>query len=51
MLLLKHIPAAGRDMYEIHSERGQESVRRVVEMLAGHDINHTMQIEQRLPGS
>ncbi len=31
-----------------HSERGQESVERTVEMLAGHDINHIQQIERIL---
>jgi hypothetical protein len=29
-------------------QRGRETVTRVVAMLAGHDLNHTMQIEDRL---
>ena len=36
--------------YGIHSERGQESVRTVVRMNAGHDINHLQQIEAILVG-
>jgi hypothetical protein len=34
----------------VHSERGKETVRRVSEMLAGHDINHRKQIESILAG-
>ena len=29
----------------IHSERGQESIERIVAMMAGHDINHLEQVE------
>jgi uncharacterized damage-inducible protein DinB len=29
-----------------HSERGQESIERIVLMVAGHDINHIQQIER-----
>jgi hypothetical protein len=36
------------ECYGVHSERGRETVTRVVAMLAGHDLNHTMQIEDRL---
>jgi hypothetical protein len=32
------------DCYGMHTERGKETVRRVVELLAGHDINHLRQI-------
>jgi hypothetical protein len=32
----------------MHSERGKETVTRMVEMLAGHDLNHVKQIEERL---
>ena len=31
--------------FGIHAERGEESVERIVEMMAGHDINHLRQIE------
>jgi hypothetical protein len=30
----------------IHSERGQETIEHIVRMFAGHDINHTKQIER-----
>jgi len=36
--------------YGMHSERGKETVKRVTEMLAGHDINHLTQIRRMLPG-
>ena len=49
VLLLKSLPRESWDLYGMHSERGKETVRRVVEMLAGHDVNHMMQIEERLP--
>ena len=29
----------------MHSERGMETVARLTEMVAGHDINHMAQIE------
>ncbi len=34
--------------YGMHSERGQESVAHIVNMLAGHDVNHLQQIERIL---
>ena len=30
----------------MHSERGQETVERIVLMFAGHDLNHVQQIER-----
>ncbi|MBI4563716.1 MAG: DinB family protein [Planctomycetes bacterium] len=47
--LLKRLPRGRWDSYGMHSERGKETVTRVVEMLAGHDLNHLMQIKERLP--
>lgn len=29
----------------MHSERGEETLERILHMMAGHDINHTIQIE------
>jgi len=46
--LLKSLPSESWDSYGMHSERGKETVTRVAEMLAGHDINHIMQIKERL---
>lgn len=46
--LLKSLPRESWDFYGMHSERGKETVTRVVEMLAGHDVNHMKQIKERL---
>jgi hypothetical protein len=35
--------------YGMHSERGQETIERIVRLAAGHDINHLQQIERILP--
>jgi uncharacterized damage-inducible protein DinB len=32
----------------MHAERGEETLERILHMMAGHDINHTMQIEKIL---
>ena len=32
----------------LHAERGEESIERILHMMAGHDINHLKQIEQIL---
>ena len=34
--------------YGMHAERGEESVERIVQMMAGHDINHLEQVERIL---
>jgi hypothetical protein len=34
--------------YGMHSERGKEGARRIVELCAGHDINHLRQLEGML---
>ena len=33
------------DYFGMHSERGQESVRKMITHVAGHDLNHLRQIE------
>ena len=48
LALIKSIPKAMWDNYGMHSERGKESVTRVVHMFAGHDLNHLAQIERIL---
>ena len=48
LALIKSIPKAMWDNYGMHSERGKESVTRVVHMFAGHDLNHLGQIERIL---
>ena len=46
LALLKSIPKPMWENYGIHSERGSETVARITEMVAGHDINHMSQIEK-----
>ena len=48
--LLKSLPRGMWDNYGMHSERGKETVTRVTEMMAGHDINHLRQIRRNLKG-
>jgi hypothetical protein len=36
--------------YGMHSERGQETIERMVRMTAGHDMNHLQQIEEIVRG-
>lgn len=50
LTLYKSLSAAQWQMYGIHSERGQESVERIVRMVAGHDLNHLQQIERIISG-
>ncbi|MCI0707335.1 MAG: DinB family protein [Ignavibacteriae bacterium] len=49
--LLKSITKEQWEMFGMHQERGKETVARVVEMYAGHDINHMLQIEGILNGT
>jgi uncharacterized damage-inducible protein DinB len=48
--LLKSLTKKMWESYGMHSERGKESVLRITEMMAGHDINHRRQIEALLEG-
>jgi len=34
--------------YGMHAERGEESIERILAMMAGHDINHLEQVERIL---
>lgn len=42
--LLKALKPEQRELFGIHSERGQESVTLLSDMMAGHDLNHIRQI-------
>jgi hypothetical protein len=42
--LLKSLTPEKWERHGMHSERGRETVRRVAEMMAGHDINHERQV-------
>lgn len=42
--LVTGVPRAWWSRHGVHSERGHESVRRTLELIAGHDLNHLDQI-------
>lgn len=48
--LLKSLSKKMWGYYGIHAERGKETIRRVSQMIAGHDINHLKQLEQIVRG-
>lgn len=47
---LKGLPESSWNKYGMHSERGRETLRELVELVAGHDLNHIAQI-RRILGS
>jgi hypothetical protein len=49
LALLKSLTPEQWKQYGMHSERGQETIERIVCMTAGHDINHLQQIERIVP--
>jgi hypothetical protein len=48
LALLKSLTKEQWKHHGIHAERGEESIEHIVWMFAGHDINHTKQIERIL---
>lgn len=46
--LMKSLKAEQWKLFGVHSERGEESVERLAEMMGGHDLNHLKQIEALL---
>jgi DinB family protein len=48
LAMLKSLTPEQWKQFGMHAERGEESIERLVGMMAGHDINHTEQIEQIL---
>ena len=50
LALLRSLKPRQWRMYGMHAERGKETVARIATMFAGHDINHTRQIEKILLG-
>jgi hypothetical protein len=48
LYLYKSLSKAQWKYHGMHAERGQESIERILEMMAGHDLNHLKQIEQIL---
>jgi hypothetical protein len=49
--LLEGLPPDAWERYGMHSERGKETVKRVAEMMAGHDLNHLKAIREIVKGS
>jgi uncharacterized damage-inducible protein DinB len=43
--LLKSVPKPLWENYGMHQERGKETVDHIVQMMAGHDLNHVAQVE------
>jgi DinB superfamily len=48
LALLKSLTPEQWKNYGMHAERGQETIEHIVKLMAGHDLNHTQQIEQAL---
>ena len=46
MRLLRSLTDEELDRYGMHAERGRESIRHLIGLEAGHDLNHLAQIEQ-----
>ena len=46
LALLKSLAPEQWKHHGMHAERGQESIEHIVRMIAGHDINHTKQVER-----
>jgi len=44
LALLKSLPRSKWSCYGMHAERGKETIRRVADMFAGHDLNHLQQV-------
>jgi hypothetical protein len=50
LALLESLEGEQWTHFGVHSERGEESIEQVVRMIAGHDINHLLQIDKILQG-
>jgi hypothetical protein len=44
--LLRMIPKEIWENFGMHEERGKETITRLTEMMAGHDVNHLRQVEE-----
>ncbi len=49
--LLTSVPRKLWENYGQHEERGKESIAHLVKMMAGHDLNHIVQVEGIVKGS
>ena len=48
LLVLKSLKPEQWKHHGMHSERGEETIERILHMMAGHDLNHLQQIERIL---
>lgn len=48
LALYKSLTAEQWKRFGLHAERGEESLERILHMMAGHDLNHLAQIERIL---
>ena len=48
LALYKSLSPAQWKHFGMHAERGEESLTRILHIMAGHDVNHVSQIEQIL---
>jgi len=46
LALLKSLTPEQWEQHGMHAERGVETIKRIVGMMAGHDINHTGQVKR-----
>ncbi|HEY1866517.1 MAG TPA: DinB family protein [Candidatus Acidoferrales bacterium] len=46
LALLASLEPGQWKQHGMHAERGQESIEHIARMMAGHDVNHTKQIER-----
>lgn len=45
LAMLKALPREAWDRHGMHLERGKETIAHLTRMFAGHDVNHTKQVE------
>lgn len=45
LAFLGSLPKRQWSYYGVHAERGKESIRHIVNLYGGHDLNHLMQVE------
>ena len=50
LALLKGLPKKLWENYGVHQERGRESVALIVQLYAGHDLNHLEQVKRIVKG-
>ena len=48
LAFVKSLTPEQRKLFGMHAERGEESIERLTQLIAGHDINHLEQIERIL---